>query len=340
MRLLQYVLVAVLVAGFVTQVPAATDLCLDRTIPANVYTERGDPVTALTAANFKASIGGKPIRVTSVTYNSGPRRIVIVIDVSGSMTEPGKLKWGLKFSEDLISLASSQDSPALLTFSNRIQDAIAFGQGRTALLAEIDKLQATNWDHVRGLRKTALEDALVSALALLKTPRVGDAICLVTDGGENASQSRTSSVKVLLESAGVRVYTFLPNWGFGSRVMSPEEDQAPTVLGDLAASTGGDFLLFVPGQIRHLSYPPPVPLGMSGSDREELASASRVFYRDIFSFHKIDVRLPEPLRKPRDWRLDVLDASGRRNKHLQVVYPHTLAPCTKEAGKLTGWQSP
>jgi len=66
----------------------------------------------------------------------------------------------------------------------------------------------------------------------------------------------------------------------------------------------------------------------SDSDKEELTRAAQGFHRDILSFTKLNVRLPEPLAKPHDWNLDVIDASGQRNKHLQVVYPHSLAPCT------------
>ena len=305
MRLLQHIVVAVLLAGSGTQVSAETDPCLD--LPANVYTERGDAVTVLyTATNFKASVAGKPIQVAAATYDSGPRRIVIVLDVSGSMTESGRLKWGLKFAQDLISLASSQESLAILTFSNRIEDTIAFGQSRTALLAEVDKLQDTNWGRVKGVRKTALEDALVSALAVLKTPSVGDAICLVTDGGENASQSNKSRDEALLESAGVRVYTFLPTWDRGSRTVSPEEAQGPSGLRGLAVATGGTLLLFVPGQARGLSMPA-TPYVVSDSDKEELTRAAQGFHRDILSFAKLNVRLPEPLAKPRDWNLDVID---------------------------------
>lgn len=327
-KLPRYILIAVLVVGFLTQVPAQTDPCLDRTIPANVYAKGGDAVTNLAAANFKASIKGKPILVTAASYDRGPRRIVILIDVSGSMTERGRLKWGLEFAQDLISSAPSQDSLALLTFSNQIENPVALGQSRTDLLAEIDKLQHTDWDRVKGVRKTAMEDALVNALALLKTARVGDAICLVTDGGENASQSRKSRVEALLELAGVRVYAILPTWHIGSRTLSPEEAEGPSELRDLASATGGALLLFVPGQVRNLSMPTAGPgVAVSDSDREELTRASQVFHREIFSFNMLNVRLPEPLAKPRAWNLDVVDASGRRNEEVQVLYPHRLAPC-------------
>jgi hypothetical protein len=62
--------------------------------------------------------------------------------------------------------------------------------------------------------------------------------------------------------------------------------------------------------------------------REELARASQGFYREVFSFIKLNVRLPEPLAKPLHWNLEVVDASGRPYKNVQVHYPQRLAPCT------------
>lgn len=265
--------------------------------------------------------------VTAATYDRGPRRIVILVDVSGSMTGTGTLKWGREFTQDLISSAPSQDSLALLTFSSQTEEVVAFGQGRTALLEEIDKLQRTDWGRVKGTGRTAMRDALLSALTVLKTPKVGDAICLVTDGGENASQSRKSRVEALLESAGVRVYAILLTWDTGSRALTAEEALGPSELRDLTSATDGALLLFVPGQVRNLSMPTTPPFGVSDSDRKELAAASEIFLHEISIFDVLNVRLPERLAKPRDWNLDVVDASGRRNKDVQVLYPHRLAPC-------------
>jgi len=324
MRQLPHILVVAFVAGFVTPVPTQIEPCLDRTIPVNIYAWREEAVTPLTSANFQASIRGKPIQVTSVTYDRGPLRIVILLDVSGSMASESRLQWGLEFARDLISSAPPQDSLALLTFNSRIVNAIAFGQDRTTFLAEVDKLQHTDW----GRGKTAMQDALVSALALLKSPSVGDVICLVSDGGENASQSNSSGVEPLLESAGVRLYAFLPTWHIVGRRENPEETQGLQELRDLATSTGGDLLQFVPSQGRNPTVNAPGPFRVNEKSREELAHASQDFYREVFSFIKLNVRLPEPLAKPLHWNLDLVDASGRPNKHLHVFFPQRLAPCT------------
>lgn len=324
MRLLPHILVATLAAACITQLPAQTNPCLDRTIPVNVYTRRGQAVTPPTAASFQASINGKPLQVTSATYDGGPLRIVILLDVSGSMAYENRLRWGLEFARGLISSAPPQDTLALITFNDRIVNSIAFGQDRTAFLAEVDKLQHTDW----GRGKTAMEDVLASALALLKPASVGDAICLVSDGGDNASKSDRSTVETLLESAGLRLYAFLPAPKIDYPLPRPEETKGSQDLRHLATATGGDLLQFVPTQGRNPTVNAPGPFRVNEKSREELAHASQDFYREVFSFIKLNVRLPEPLTRPLHWNLDVVDASGQPNKHLQLVYPQRLAPCT------------
>lgn len=277
----RYIVLAVLAVGFVSRTPAQSNPCLSRTIPAHVYTKRGEVVKTLKAANFRASVRGKPIVVTDATYNRGPRRIVILIDVSGSMTERGKLNFGLVFARDLISLASPQTSLALMTFTDRIEDVVPFDRDRATLLAEIDKLQNTNWARLKGTRRTALEGSLLSALGLLRKPGLGDAICVVTDGGEDASHSRKFKVNALLESAGVRVYTFLTAWYSNPRAAASVVAEARSELQDLAATTGGAFVVFVPVQVRNNAWPvgPPVPI-LDG-DRKYLLGAAQVFYGEI-----------------------------------------------------------
>jgi hypothetical protein len=330
MRLLGCVLVSVLIAGSVTQVSAQTDPCLYRTVPVNVYAEQGEAFTHFPASDFQASIGDKPVGVTSAAIGNGPLHIVILIDVSRSMNEGGNLKRGLEFAQDLISLASNEDSLALLTFSNQVEDTLVFGVSRTALVAEIHKLQDTDWRHVKGTKATALIDALANAMTLIKTPSVGDAICLVSDGGENASQSNWFKFKARLELSGVRTYTYLPTWQSSSPIKAAENFGASELRG-LAALSGGDVLQFGPGILKGVSSSTSAFGGFGGYSQEIMRDA-HVFHTEIFRFEQLTLRLPEPLAKPVRWNLEVVDDLGRRNRHVHVFYPQRLAPCTSGDG--------
>jgi len=73
---------AVLTAG---QLFAQSDPCLRRTIAVNVLTDQGKVVSDLATDNFKVSFDHKPAQVLSVTFDVLPRRVMIVLDASGSM---------------------------------------------------------------------------------------------------------------------------------------------------------------------------------------------------------------------------------------------------------------
>jgi hypothetical protein len=85
--------------------------------------------------------------------------------------------------------------------------------------------------------------------------------------------------------------------------------------------------MFGPGEGGSFPDPFPRSYGAIGGDRKEITLAAQRYHNEIFSFEKLTVRLPEPLSKSHEWNLDVVDASGRRIKHLQVFYPQRLAPC-------------
>src|SRR6202050_5851279 len=75
---------------------AQTDPCLRRIVPINVMDDRGQLVTGLTENNFMGSIHHQPVRIVSLRPDGTARRVVIVLDASGSMTD-GKRIWHLYF---------------------------------------------------------------------------------------------------------------------------------------------------------------------------------------------------------------------------------------------------
>lgn len=59
-----------------------------RSVIVNVLDRQGTPVRNLTKDNFVAHLNGKPVEVLDAHYSVAPRRIVVLLDVSGSMSAP------------------------------------------------------------------------------------------------------------------------------------------------------------------------------------------------------------------------------------------------------------
>jgi hypothetical protein len=179
------------------------------------------------------------------------------------------------------------------------------------------------------LGRTALFDALARALQLFGSPHVGDAIYLMTDGGENSSHSTESEVETAAANSGVRLYAVFMPVPLESRSRTRAESEGPEVIAHLTARTGGQFVT-VPVQPPASGWIGRGSLDISKfpqSDRDALIWASHGFAQAIDQFYRLQLQLPTPLDKPRDLKLEIVDGSGTREKSLHVIYPQQLVPC-------------
>jgi Mg-chelatase subunit ChlD len=308
--------------------PAQEDPCLNRAVIVNVLAQDGTPVRGLVATNFRARLRHRILNFDSVSLNVSSRRVVILIDVSGSMTTSTGLEASTEFANELIRSASPLVSFGLLTFTDRVQDRVDFSLDRKPFRDELTKLQTTNWSRLKGIRKTAWLDALMQALRFLEPARRGDAICILTDGLDNASTSRPRDVREALSASGARLFNLLVSdmaW-FGPHAHATEEIGQLEKLQPLVAASGGDSLATGTNDNPVLSDPN-YPRAITGDRRQAILSFARLVAQEIGEFYDLEIKLPSPLTKPQGWKLEVVDARGKTNNRLRVLYPRQLAAC-------------
>ncbi len=287
--------------------------CPDRTVAVSVTSQDGHVAEGLTSANFRAELRGKPVDVVSAAYDLGPRRLVILLDISRSMTdEPNKWEPALIVAQDLATSAPPSISLALLTFSGQIEDRIDFTQGRKAVQDQLLKLQAREWHKLKRPRRTALLDAMDAAVSMLKPVQTGDAIYLIRHG---------------LLATRVRVFGFFPATVVPVRMRLPEDNNTFALVRAIVGVTGGDCVALLPAQYDGVSSMTPHPFILMERDRSTILFASRGLAQEIAGFYRLAVRLPELVEKPRSWKLQVVGNSGKRNPHLRVIYPARVGPC-------------
>jgi von Willebrand factor type A domain len=178
--------------------------CLHRTIIANVVDAMGNPVPGLTAADFQARFRGKSVRIISARFDQQPRRIVLLLDASGSMMETKKWDFALKAARDFVTQLSADSSIAMMTFAEKVEERTEFSQGKAAIFPLLDKLKEGKKVLPKAHRNAALWDALEESLRSFQPPHFGDSLFVITDGGENKSNSNLRHLNRALLSKGVR----------------------------------------------------------------------------------------------------------------------------------------
>lgn len=319
-------LVIIALTGLASQSPAQDHPCLNRTVAVNVYTDEGRRVRGLGAQNFHGQWRSKPVEIVSANYDTAPRRIVILLDTSGSIIAD-RAMWEseLLMANGLADASPPQHSLALLTFSNQVEDRVEFGQGREDVKDKLRELRARNWREIKGLRKTALLDAAVEGIALLAHPRCDDAIVLISDGGENASHEREGQVKRDFLESGVRLFTFLLLIAPANSGGTPEEVSGPSFFESLSEATGGQRLVFLPHE--GLSARKFFPTKLKENDHETVRSLARSLAQEISDSYILQIKLPEPVDMAREWKLEVVDPASKKKPAWKVIYPRRLAPC-------------
>jgi len=279
----------------------------------NVLDRNGNAVRNLSKDSFRVKVNGHPAGVVAADYSLAPRRIVVLLDMSGSMageTEHSK-KWKIarEALEDLLAKTPADVRVALVTFSSRVHDIFDFSQDRSSLTAWLKRGEAER-PHVKGT--TAVYDAIVAAAKLLQPARPGDAIYAITDGGDNNSQVSPTDTRQLLLKSGIRLFLFLfaePNSVVQTRVDS--------VL-QLTHETGG-FVFGVTGQ-RGLHF-----FDFNYDDGQDTLDRIKIYTQalniQVNGFYTLQLETPTSSKKREKIYLEIVDGTGKVSKDVAWTYP-------------------
>ena len=309
-----------------------------RTLAVNVLDEQGNQVSGLTAANFRAEFRGQPVEILSATLDTRPRRIVLLLDTSGSMAaRVGKWELAAEAAEDLLGWGPPDSVIALVTFREKVEPRTGFeSESQKAKQALKAARPAGDSSDPSGAR-TALRDAVVEAARRLSPARAGDVIYLITDGFDTFSQAKDKEVEAALLGSGARLFAVVladRARGGGFAVVSSLMS-GPMIITDVAIGESGGFVplrSFVDASGGLGMTAGAVGTSAPRFDYKEkqrgwFFSQARLLYGAMGEFYRLQVELPEESDKVREWKLNVVDARGKKMKQVGVVYPRKLAPC-------------
>ena len=277
-----------------------TNACQTRDVTVNVRDSKGELVTGLQPASFKATLGHQSMHVLASNIVSSGSRVVLLLDLSGSMSP----RWDLVRSaaNHFVVNASAPLRMGLVTFSDHIIETLNVGSSPHDILERITKPP-------NGKGHTSLYDSVAFAAGLFHQPLPGDAIYVFTDGGDNLSKLHRGDIERLLLSKGIRLFWFDVYY----RYFPTEQGREGQIdVGDLVKTSGGlevtaDDATFTKGQ-----------------DFNKLVGG---IYDSMKNFYVLNVENPAGADDERGWDLEVLDDQGKKLKGVRVFYPKRLPPC-------------
>ncbi|MGH9731333.1 MAG: vWA domain-containing protein [Candidatus Acidiferrales bacterium] len=158
-----------------------------RVMPATVVTTDGKALTSLQSQNVR--IHNRDVRLMSFSLDTSPRRIVLLLDISDSMTiSNGNVTlWdaAVHTAGLFLDRVPETDSISVYAFANREKQLVPFTRDHGAIRAAIHGLLKPGSEEAKQEYGTGtrLDEALNSILNLLsESPQFGDTIVIFSDG--------------------------------------------------------------------------------------------------------------------------------------------------------------
>jgi len=295
--------------------------CARRWVPVDVIGRDGTILTELQVSSIQGSLRGVPVKILSASWDEQPRRVLVLLDGSGSMTGATAVRGlALNVADQVAAQMPQTAQVGLAVFSVQIDQTVAFTTDRQAFHLTLVQMAADTKPSPKGRYFTALRDAMVRSLPLFGRPQEGDVLYVITDGADNWSDIRWGGLQAAILEARVRVFAMLV-----VDPLNPEGRTGSAELQDLADSTGGVAVSAYRNRGR--SHFPAADLfsEKSGKPTRLALDLSRQVSQ-IAGYSRLQVELPEPVYKSAGWELRLADAKELKGSVL--VYPHKLTPCS------------
>jgi hypothetical protein len=311
--------------------------CLARSMPIIVRDVNSLPVKGMTPQDLVARVNGKLVSIVSVAVDSRPRRVVILLDTSGSMRgDPDHWKLPLDVAVHVARSSSSNTHLAFLTFDDAVHNVIDFTGDNSAVLGQLNRMsngEAFSKKDIHG--HTALYDAVYYGRQLLKNSSSADLLFVISDGDDNESSLNSGALERILIESGVRLFAVrmrdLTNLSSARRL---DEMVGPRVLAEIAEKTGGE--VFGPVGFRLGGYLQFAFSNYNYSAKTKVGDALGWFYEGMLQSQVLEIQLPASVQTKEFLEVKLSKAAAHKWKGATLNYPRKLLPCGAVAEPLSG----
>jgi hypothetical protein len=229
---------------FITLVILLTSSCIGQVAPTReliidvLERKKGTQVEPIAPENFAVKLNGKPVTVLAAERKQIRPKVAIVLDTSGSMAQSPNWKPAFALAASLVQQLTGRSDVSLVLFGDKLVRIIGSKSGSEAMIKElVESYKKTSTQIGHG--RTQLRDSVLTAINMLHLGN-GDAVVIITDGGDNFSHVSDSEFKKILAVKNVRffgtIFTDL-------QPVTPEERKGPELLEEYATITGGESIM-------------------------------------------------------------------------------------------------
>lgn len=315
--------------------PAQQPDCTTVDVPIGVMKPSGEAIEGLTANDFAAQIKKRAVSIQSIASDSGPRRILLVIDASHRLSSEAR-KAQVEFVSDVVLNAQPGDSMALIVARGPVHE-VKFGADRAALLQAIkDSAQET-----KDPEKLGVLDAVAAGINWFGEPQLGDSIVVVAIDLEGNHSTNYKSVVKMLEEHHVRLFgmalghLLLTNQVIGTQQTDREgfgyrEPGIPIYNADADAD-------FFPLSVNSGGYIVQEDTKRTNQDfkvneakKKELEKTATMMLALIDRFYTVRVAAAG-LSHAEPWTLGIAPNKLQSLPGAHVLYPHELSACSSSS---------
>lgn len=299
-------------------------------VPIHALDQATGTIPELAPSALQASMGKTVLPILSIEHLR-TRRLLILIDQSGSISEPsGDDIFEQKQKAMGVALQVLSQIPERLPHGLTIEYGLfnersVFGddfssdsnylkQSVITLRSQLSKKHNT----------TAIYDALNEALHRFGTTQPGDTILLFTDAGDNQSRHSAGQLERAFRAAHVRLFAVLVTTPDSPQ--QPEDITGPREVTGLAHNTGGRVET-LNANIRAWT--------IKRYSEEQANELRRFWQQDVLNGYLLKVQTAV-LGKKKKWRLKINKSADPKLKDVDLSYPERLLPCSAQVVNVSG----
>ena len=205
---------------------------------ATVRDQQGRFLDSLSKEDFTVSEAGKPQEIAVFASERKPVRLVLLLDVSGSMVQDQRLEVAKEAAAGFVEAMEPADTAGLVIFSDAPRLVREPSSDKKALQADLAGLEAKGG--------TALYDAVIAGVDMLKEHEGRKAIVLLSDGrDESADGMGPGSLRTYAEAldavlkAEVAVYVIGTGENLAEEYDFEHRNTLGSILDSFASRSGG-----------------------------------------------------------------------------------------------------